>query len=94
MSVTRSAVPTICGSYHRYFFNSWKTRLPDNETQFLLSVEEFYGLVASYNRYYVLDPFRRMSTTVNILLVTAILSLAAALVQLLAVALPLRFKKI
>jgi hypothetical protein len=42
------------------FLQHLETRPPENETQFLLSIEEFYGLVASYNNHYVLEPFHRM----------------------------------
>jgi len=42
------------------FLQPLERRLSENETQFLLVVQEFYGLVASYNNHYVLEPFHRM----------------------------------
>lgn len=42
------------------FVQHLEKRPSENETQFLLAVQELYGLVASYNNHYVLEPFRRM----------------------------------
>ena len=42
------------------FIQHLETRPPENESQFFLAVQELYGLVASYNRYYVIEPFHRM----------------------------------
>ncbi len=44
------------------FLQHLEKRPSENEVQFLLSIQEFYGLVASYNNHYVLDPFHRMRT--------------------------------
>jgi hypothetical protein len=37
-----------------------ETRPSENEAHFLLAAQELYGLIASYNREYVSEPFRRM----------------------------------
>ncbi|PYU53186.1 MAG: hypothetical protein DMG48_02845 [Acidobacteria bacterium] len=42
------------------FVQHLETRQSENESQFLLAAHELYGLVASYNRYYVTEPFERM----------------------------------
>ena len=42
------------------FVQHLETRPSENERQFLLAAQELYGLVASYNNNYVLEPFRRM----------------------------------
>jgi hypothetical protein len=44
------------------FLQHLERHLPENEGQFLLSIQEFYGLVASYNNHYVMDPLQRMRT--------------------------------
>ncbi|VVB53006.1 Uncharacterised protein [uncultured archaeon] len=42
------------------FLQHLETRPPENEAQFLLSIQELYALVASYTREYVSEPFRKM----------------------------------
>lgn len=43
-----------------YFIQDLEVRPPENEKHFLIAVQEFHSLVASYNNNYVLEPFRRM----------------------------------
>src|SRR5579859_941234 len=43
-----------------FFLQHLEKRVPENEGQFLLAVQELYGIVVSYNRYYVSEPFDRM----------------------------------
>jgi len=45
-----------------FFVQDLETRPPDNERQFLLEIQKWYGVIASYNNNYVLEPFRRMRT--------------------------------
>ncbi len=42
------------------FVQQLETRPPQNAKQYLLAVEEFYALIALFNREYVSEPFRRM----------------------------------
>ncbi len=42
------------------FVRHLETRPAETEEHFCLAVQELYGLVASYNNHYVLEPFRRM----------------------------------
>jgi hypothetical protein len=43
-----------------FFLQHLETRPPENERQFLLAIQELYGVIASYNNHYVLEPFRKM----------------------------------
>jgi len=43
-----------------FFLQHLETRQPENERQFLLAVQEWYGVIASYNNNYVLEPLRKM----------------------------------
>jgi len=42
------------------FVQHLEARPSENESQFLLAAQELYGIVASYNRHYVTEPFERM----------------------------------
>jgi hypothetical protein len=44
----------------QFFLQHLETRPPENEGQFLLAIQEWYGIVASYNNNYVLEPLRKM----------------------------------
>jgi len=43
-----------------FFVQDLATRPPENEVQFLLEIQKWYGVIASYNNNYVLEPFRKM----------------------------------
>jgi len=43
-----------------FFIQHLETRSPENEHQFLLAIQEWYGVIASYNNNYVLEPLRKM----------------------------------
>jgi len=43
-----------------FFLQHLETRPPENERQFLLAVQEWYGVIASYNNNSVLEPLRKM----------------------------------
>src|SRR6266404_4253235 len=45
-----------------FFVQDLATRPSDNEHQFLLEIQKWYGVIASYNNNYVLEPFRKMRT--------------------------------